>query len=73
MATFHEIRATVVDMIVTMERGIRRKSNDPTRTAEVQRLATLLAFLKEKFLPCKTLEEQQVARAAYKELRESTR
>lgn len=73
MATFYEIRATVVDMIESMEGGVKRKSKDPTRTAEVQRLTTLLAFLKEKFLPCKTLEEQQVARAAYKELRESTR
>ena len=73
MATFYEIRATVVDMIQSIEGGIRRKTNDPTKTAEVERLTTLLAFLKGTFLPCKTVEEQQVARAAYRELRKSTR
>jgi hypothetical protein len=71
MATFYEIRDTVVSMIDSMERGIIRKSKDPSMSAEVQRLNTLLTFLKGTFLPCKTLEEQQVARAAYKELRMS--
>ena len=73
METFYEIKDTVVSMIHNIERRISRKSSDPKMTSEVERLTTLLVFLKEKFLPCKTLEEQQVARAAYKELRVSLR
>jgi hypothetical protein len=73
METFYEIKDTVVSMIDNIERRISRKSGDPKMTSEVERLTTLLVFLKEKFLPCKTLEEQQVARAAYKELRVSLR
>jgi len=73
METFYEIKDTVVSMIHIIEQRIARKSSDPKMTSEVERLTTLLVFLKEKFLPCKTLEEQQVARAAYKELRVSLR